>query len=276
MLDGVRVGVTADRRWEEQSELLRRRGAEVLHGPTLVTVDLSLEEPLRRATMALVDQPPDVVVVTTGIGLRLWLEAASGWGLDDRLKAALSHGDVLARGAKAASMARRAGLEVAWRAPRETMDEVVNHVAAGCAGGRRVAVQLFGPESHPSTAALRALAGELVEVPVYRWRLPDDMTPARRLVDATVAGDLDAVTFTSQPAVHHLVRIAESTGQVDALRRSFNTGVVAACIGPVCAEAAREEGIEAPVWPDPPRLVAMVRQLGSLVGDAGPDRIPRS
>ncbi|MDP8937433.1 MAG: uroporphyrinogen-III synthase [Actinomycetota bacterium] len=264
-LDGARVGITADRRWEEQAELLRRRGAQVIHGPTLVTVDLSHEEALRQVTLALVEQPPDLLLVTTGLGVRLWFEAAAAWGVDDRLRAALAGSEIIARGAKAASTVRRAGLEVSWRAPRETMDEVVEHVAGRQAEGRRVAVQLFAPEDHPSTASLRALAGELVEVPVYRWRLPEDLDPARRLVEATIAGELDAVTFTSQPAVHHLARIAESSGHGDELRRSFNSGVVAACVGPVCAEAARAEGIDHPVWPEPPRLVAMIRQLGALL-----------
>ncbi len=258
------MGITADRRWEEQAELLRRRGAQVIHGPTLVTVDLSHEEALRQVTLALVEQPPDLLLVTTGLGVRLWFEAAAAWGVDDRLRAALAGSEIIARGAKAASTVRRAGLEVSWRAPKETMDEVVEHVGRQ-AEGRRVAVQLFAPEDHPSTASLRALVGELVEVPVYRWRLPDDLDPARRLVEATIAGELDAVTFTSQPAVHHLARIAESSGHGDALRRSFNSGVVAACVGPVCAEAARAEGIDHPVWPEPPRLVAMIRQLSALL-----------
>lgn len=265
VLKGVRVGITADRRWEEQADLFLRRGAEVLHGPTLVTIDLSREQALRRATLAVVEQPPDVVVITTGMGLRLWLDAAAAWGVDDDLRTALGQGAILARGAKASSAVRRAGLDVSWRAPRETMEEVVDHVATTHIGCGRVALQLFGPEAHPSTAALGALAGELVEVPVYRWRLPDDPAAARRLVEATVAGELDAVTFTSQPAVHHLLRIAESIGQGDGLRRSFDAGVVAACVGPVCADAALAEGIERPVWPEPPRLVAMVRQLTDLL-----------
>ncbi|MDP9005450.1 MAG: uroporphyrinogen-III synthase, partial [Actinomycetota bacterium] len=62
------MGITADRRWEEQAELLRRRGAQVIHGPTLVTVDLSHEETLRQVTFALVDEPPDLLLVTTGLG----------------------------------------------------------------------------------------------------------------------------------------------------------------------------------------------------------------
>ena len=142
------------------------------------------------------------------------------------------------------------------------MDEVVDHLADVAGETRpRVAVQLFDPGDHNSTQRLRALAGELLEVPVYRWRLPDDLGPARRLVDAALEGRLDAVTFTSQPAVRQLVGIAAEDDKDAALVAALNGGVLAACVGPVCAEAAREVGISDPVWPDPPRLPAMVRQI---------------
>lgn len=261
-LAGRHIGITADRRWAEQAALFRRRGAEVLHGATMATVDLSGEEALRRATVALVEDPPEHLVVTTGMGLRLWLEAAAGWDLEGALLQALARTVIVARGAKSASATRRAGLQVAWRAPGETMEEVVDHLSDVAGESRpRVAVQLFDPGDHSSTQRLRALAGELVEVPVYRWRLPDDLGPARRLVDAALEGRLDAVTFTSQPAVRQLVGIAAADGKDAALVAALNDGVLAACVGPVCAEAARELGISDPVWPDPPRLPAMVRQI---------------
>src|SRR5690242_6702881 len=40
-LEGYTVGVTADRRASEQAELLRRRGARVLDGPTIATAYLA-------------------------------------------------------------------------------------------------------------------------------------------------------------------------------------------------------------------------------------------
>jgi uroporphyrinogen-III synthase len=67
------------------------------------------------------------------------------------------------------------------------------------------------------------------------------------------------VTFTSQPAVHHLFHIAESLGRGDELRAACNGPVLPVCVGPVCAEAARAEGISDPVWPDPQWLVAMIQ-----------------
>ncbi|MDQ4069778.1 MAG: uroporphyrinogen-III synthase [Actinomycetota bacterium] len=263
-----RVGVTADRRWEEQARLLRDRGGEVLHGPTLRTIDLSRDEALRAATAGLAERPPDYLVVTTGMGMRRWLEAARGWGLGTPLLAGLAAGTrVVARGAKAHSSARGAGLEVWWRAPQETMQEIVDHLAGHDLSTSRVAVQLFDPEGHPSTELLRAMSGDLVELPVYQWDLPVDRGPAERLVEAAVAGGIDAVTFTAQPAVHNLFRIAGDLGRRDELRSALNGPVVASCVGPVCASAAVEEGVESPIWPDPPRLPAMVRQLSAQLAN---------
>jgi uroporphyrinogen-III synthase len=233
------------------------------------TVDLRQDAPLQQATAALIERPPDYLVVTTGMGLRMWLEASRDWGDGGALTGALSGARIVARGAKAASAVKGAGLPLWWKAPHETMEEIVEHLRGQPVDGARIAVQLFDPGGHPSTEALRSAAAELVEVPVYRWQLPADCTPALRLVDAAVARELRAVTFTSQPAVHHLFRIAADAGQADALRAALNGGVLPACIGPVCAEAAREEGIERPVWPEPPRLPAMVRQLGEVVQGAG-------
>lgn len=264
-LAGRVIGVTADRRWEEQKKLFGARGAEVVHGPTMITVDLTADAALRRATEALVAAPPDYLVATTGLGMRMWLEAAAGWGLGDELAASIAPARIVARGAKAASALRGAGFDVWWKAPEERMDQVVARLDQEDLTGARVALQLFEPADHPSTTALAARVAELVEVPVYRWLLPGDRAPAEALVERALEGNLDAVTFTSQPAVRHLFRIAEDLGRGEDLRAAFAGGLLAACVGPVCAEAAREEGIADPVWPEPNRLTMLVRQVTDLL-----------
>jgi len=270
-LTGRCVGITADRRWRSQADLLENLGADVIHGPTLRTVDLSRDEGLRQATLALIHRPPHFLVGSTGMGMTMWFEAAEEWDLADPLREALRHSRVIARGAKARSTLRRLGFEVTWQAPAETMDEVVEFLIEQGIDSARVALQLFDPGDHPATAALAARCRELVEVPVYRWLLPEDAGPAARLIEAMCAGEVDAVTFTSQPAVHHLFDIAGSLGRVDEVRAACNGAVLAVCVGPVCAEAARDEGISEPVWPHPPRLAAMI-QLVTMELVGGRDR----
>jgi DNA-binding response OmpR family regulator len=45
------------------------------------------------------------------------------------------------------------------------------------------------------------------------------------------------------------------------VRDAFNSSAVAACVGPVCAQAARSAGISAPVAPAVGRLGLMIRAL---------------
>ena len=82
------------------------------------------------------------------------------------------------------------------------------------------------------------------------------------MVQAAVDGRLHAVTFTAAPAVTNLFALAAGAGLDEPLRDAFNRmGVVAACVGPVCARGAAEAGIVAPLAPDVGRLGLMVRAL---------------
>lgn len=260
-LSGWTIGVTADRRADEQAELLRRRGATVLHGPTMATAYLGDDEDLRAATAAVVAAPPAYLVATTGIGVRAWLEAAQAWGVAEALVDALGATRVLARGPKAAAAVQSGGLEVWARSPNERMDELMALLLAEDLAGRRVVVQEYGMPSPELRAALVGCGADVVEVPVYRWRMPDDPGPALRLVEAACTGRAHAVTFTSAPAVHNFFAIADGDGRADDLRRAFNSGVVAACIGAVCAGGARQVGIAEPLEPPVGRLGLLVRAL---------------
>lgn len=261
-LDGFVVGITADRRWEEQAELLARRGATVVHGPTITTLYLASDEKLRQATLALIDDPPDYLVATTGIGVRAWLDAAATWGLGETLVGALSGARIVARGPKASAALQIGGLSVWQRSPTEQMEALIGLLLAEPLAGKRVAVQEYGMDSPHVAETLEAAGATVISVPVYRWRVPEDPSLARRLVQAACQGQIDAITFTSAPAVHNLFAIADDQSDGDELRAALNGSVTAACVGPVCADGAREEGIENPLAPEVGRLGLLVRALG--------------
>lgn len=266
-LEGYTIGVTADRRWEDQAELLRRRGARVLHGPSIATQYLDSDEALRHATASVAARPPDYLVATTGIGMRAWLETAQAWGMGEALLAALEPARIVTRGPKSTGAVQAAGLTV-WRSsPNERLDQLLPLLLAEPLLGKRVAVQEAGAEAAEITLALEEAGADVVPVPVYRWRMPDETGPARRLVDAVCEGRVDAVTFTSAPAVQNLFLVAAGHGRHADLRRAFNTGVLATCVGAVCAGAARDEGVDDPVEPSLGRLGLMIRALGDRLED---------
>jgi len=259
-LAGFTVGVTAARRAEELGTMLERRGAVVLHGPSIRIVPLADDADLLAATKTLVGRPPDITVATTGIGFRGWVEAAEGWGLGSDLLEALGSGTLIARGPKARGAIRATGLMDAWSPESESSAEVLEHLLDEGVEGKRIAVQLHGEPLPDVVEALTMAGAEVVEVPVYRWEPPADIGPMDRLTDAVLAGGVDVLAFTSAPAAASLLRRADERGVRDDLLRLLRGTVLALCVGPVTA--APLEALDVPtVQPHRSRLGAMVRRL---------------
>jgi len=106
-LAGYTIGITAARRREEFGMALQRRGAKVMYGPAIRIVPLADDRQLRAATGRCLSDPLDIVVATTGIGFRSWMEAADAWGLAEKLTEAIGRSTVLARGPKARGCRKR-------------------------------------------------------------------------------------------------------------------------------------------------------------------------
>ncbi|MCX5056717.1 MULTISPECIES: uroporphyrinogen-III synthase [unclassified Streptomyces] len=259
-LAGFTVGVTAARRAEELGALLQRRGAAVLHAPALRIVPLSDDSELLAATKDLLDQAPDVVVATTAIGFRGWIEAAEGWGLGEPLLERLRAAELLARGPKVKGAVRAAGLTEDWSPSSESMAEVLDRLLEEGVDGRRIAVQLHGEPLPGFVESLRAAGGEVVGVPVYRWMPPEDIAPLDRLLDAAVSRGLDAVTFTSAPAAVSLLDRAEKRRLLPELLAALHHDVLPVCVGPVTALPLQAHGVDT-VQPERFRLGPLVQLL---------------
>ena len=85
VLAGCRILVTAQRRADELGGALIRRGASVVVAPTLGVVPHVDEAALLETTRKIIADPVDVLVVTTGIGFRGWLDTAEAAGICDEL-----------------------------------------------------------------------------------------------------------------------------------------------------------------------------------------------
>ncbi|MFD5162710.1 uroporphyrinogen-III synthase [Streptomyces hawaiiensis] len=259
-LAGFTVGVTAARRADELGVLLQRRGAAVLHAPALRIVPLADDSELLAATKEIIERAPDIVVATTAIGFRGWVEAADGWGLGEDLLARLGGVRIMARGPKVKGAVRAAGLTEEWSPSSESMAEVLDRLLEEGVDGLRIAIQLHGEPLPGFVEALREGGAEVLGVPVYRWMPPEDITPVDRLLDATVARALDAVTFTSAPAAASLLSRAEDRGLLDEVLAALSHDVLAACVGPVTALPLQSRGIDT-IQPERFRLGPLVQIL---------------
>jgi uroporphyrinogen-III synthase len=261
-LAGFVIGVTGDRRAEEQAQLLEGQGAQVLRGALMRTSSSVDADRTSAATERALAGAIDHVVLTTDIGVRSWFGIAGADGVDDQLRAACARAHVVARGAKARGAASAQGLDVSWVAANETSSEIVKHLRDLGVAGRRIVVQRDGG-SPLLASALRSLGADVVDVPVYRWGPPIDTSAALRLLSATVAGRVHAITFTSA----HAVRMAfELVPDPEQLRQALNDGVTAVAVGPASSGALRARGVGRVVEPRRARLGAMVHALVHHLG----------
>ncbi|MYR70923.1 MULTISPECIES: uroporphyrinogen-III synthase [unclassified Streptomyces] len=259
-LTGFTVGVTAARRAEELGTLLTRRGAAVLHAPALRIVPLADDSELRAATGELLDKVPDTVIATTAVGFRGWIEAVDGWGTGERLLDVLRGAELLARGPKVKGAIRGAGLTESWSPGSESMAEVLDRLLGEGVEGRRIALQLHGEPLPGFVESLREAGAEVVGVPVYRWMPPEDIAPLDRMLDVTAARGLDALTFTSAPAVTSYLNRAEARGMLPEVLSALGHDVLVACVGPVTAQPLQARGIDT-VQPERFRLGPLVQLL---------------
>jgi uroporphyrinogen-III synthase len=259
-LAGYTVAITAARRREEFAVALERRGAKVVSAPAIRIVPLADDSQLRDATRRCLDTPLDIVIATTGIGFRGWIEAADAWGTGEELVKAIGQATVLARGPKARGAIRAAGLHEIWSPESESSSEVLEYLIAGDLDGKRIAVQLHGEPLPDMVQTLRLAGAEVIEVPVYRWVLPVDTGPLERLIQAVSCASVDAVAFTSAPAAASFLRAAREQGCGRSVRTALCGPVVPACVGPVTAGPFQQEGIPV-IQPVRARLGALVREI---------------
>ncbi|MFN8198519.1 MAG: uroporphyrinogen-III synthase [Nakamurella multipartita] len=230
-LVGFRIGVTAHRRSADLIAALERRGAEVLHAPTLRIVPADQDERLIVATAEVIAARPDILLVTTAYGLRGWLEAADAAGLGPSLLEVLSEAKILVRGPKARGAVRAGGLRDAGMSDEETTESLIDQVLANGADGLTVAIQLHGFVDEEQLVRLRQAGATVITVAPYLWTAPSEPQRVQRLLDAIAGRSLDAVTFTSAPAAEALLAAARERDRFDQVVAAMQADVVPFVVG---------------------------------------------
>jgi len=267
VLTGTRVLVTAQRRASDLALALARRGAEVDVASTLGVQAHIDEDTLLAHTRDLIRTPADVVVITTGIGFRGWLETAETAGVGDELLESLSTSRLVARGPKARGALQAAGLRPDWVAESETSREIAEFLVTDGIAGQRIAVQHHGAGDDGLNKALTGAGATVTGLVIYTWGPPPDPEAVAQSVVDTAAGLYDAVLFTSAPGAVAWLDAVRSAGVWDDVTTLAESGrLLVAAVGPVTAEPLRHARFD-PLIPDRGRLGALVRAVIVHLGD---------
>lgn len=272
-LSGFRIGVTSDRRSADLIDAFERRGATVLHAPTVRMQPAEDDAPVIVDTRSVIAARPDVLLATTSYGMRRWFEVADAAGLGEDLQHALAPARILVRGPKARGAVRAAALDDAGMSDEETTASLVDKTIAEYPAGTTVAVQQHGQSDQAQLRRLREADMSVITVSPYTWSTDEDADERiTRLIDGVIARQLDAVTFTSAPAVDGLLGAARARGRLDELVQAFRDDVVAASVGPVTSAPLRNEQIPV-LQPDRFRMGALIRLVCEYLEDRATLRV---
>ena len=247
------------RRMDEMQQLIERHGGQAIMAPSMQEVPLEDNREALRVIRQLAFGKIDCLVLLTGVGTTAMLELARSVSLEQKLLERMAGVPIVVRGPKPAAVIHRLGLQPAARAePPNTWRELMSAVDTADISlkGRTVAVQEYGISNPELTAALRERGAAVMEIPVYRWALPEDQSPMQHAIRTAVAGNTDITLFTSAQQVRHVLQVA---GELNLKDKWLHSVPHVGSIGPTCSEALREAGLSVWFEADPPKMGSLVR-----------------
>jgi uroporphyrinogen-III synthase len=250
-LSGLRVAIFESRHAAEFANLVRKQGGEPLLGPSMVEAPLALGPELLAFVDRLRAGQLDALLVLTGVGNRKLVELLAPVMPREELREHLGALVVAARGPKAVGALRELGVrpQVVAPEPHTWQCLLAALEAALPLSGKRVGLQQYGVPHERLTQALAAQGAEVVQIPVYRWQLPEDLGPLEHVAQEICARRVDVVLFTSGPQAGALFEVAARGGLGDELRAAL-AGLALGSVGPSCSEALRNLELEPDFEPE--------------------------
>lgn len=264
---GLRVAAFESRMATEMARLITRYGGQPLVAPSMCEVPLQDNTEVLRFGEQLLARQFDMVILLTGVGTRTMVEVLQTRQPLDRIKAALAQVSLVARGPKPIAALKQLGLtpEISVPEPNTWRDILRALDARKKVAGLRIAVQEYGVSNAELLGGLKERGAVVSRVPVYRWGLPEDITPLRRTLDQILSGQVDVVLFTNAVQVEHVMKLLEQDRRAEEFQQALRQMVVAS-IGQIASERLRSYSLPVDLEPSHPKMGILVKEASEKAG----------
>ena len=244
-------------------QLIERHGGSAIVAPSMQEMPLEHNPAAIDFAHQVLTAQVNLAIFLTGVGFEQLLALVERHVDRQRFLDNLADTITVARGPKPAAAMRKLGVKPTYQVPepntwRELLTMIDEHQLIR--QHQVVAVQEYGKSNPSLVAGLEARGAHVVQVPIYRWTLPNDLAPMERLAEAIVEGKVDIFMLTSAQQLVHFLEIAKRANLDRQLRRRMKQ-VVTASIGPTSSEALREQGFTVDFEASPPKMGVMVKEL---------------
>jgi uroporphyrinogen-III synthase len=262
--NGLRILSLEARRSVETAKLIRTYGGEPLIAPAMREVSLDSKKPVLEFAEALIKGAFDLVIFTTGVGVKALVKTVSEHMNREDFLHALRKAKIAARGPKSSSALRELQIPISVVAPEpftwRALMAALELKYGMSLSGMNIAVQEYGTSNPELLTALAEKSISITRLPVYQWALPEDSQPLREAVIALAHGHVDVVLFMNAGQVMHLFLMAERMGYIESLHEGFRSTVVGS-IGPSTTEGLSAYGVAPDYEPSQSKMGFLVKEL---------------
>jgi uroporphyrinogen-III synthase len=292
-LEGLTIVVTGSRRAPEQAALVENLGGTPYVVPTVgisIPSDDSEIEPFLRELVG--PDGADYVLFMTATGVRAMMMAAERLGLRRVVLDALnsSRTAVVARSGKPRRELAGAGIKVDASPPADeaTSTGILRLLRERGLAGKSVAILWHGSKNPALREAIMAAGGrrvlecltyrystslepegaEVLRSVGFRYSAPEEERVVRLIHEIIEGGRrIDAVTFTSPPAVSNLFEVAAEHGLEERLQEALKerSDILIAAVGPSTRAELEEHCVRVDVMPGVSAMGTMMNALANRV-----------
>ena len=266
--NGLSVAAFESRMGVEMTRLIERHGGKPLVAPSMREVPLEENPQALTFGEQLIASQFDMLILLTGVGTRSLIEVLQTQFTLQSIKQALTQIILVARGPKPVAALKELGLVPQISVPEpNTWRDILNALDTfkpEGVNGLRTAVQEYGVSNPDLLQSLQRRGAVVTQVPVYRWALPQDTGPLRKVLDAILANQVDVMLITNAVQVEHIVKLLAQNHQLDQFRKALGNMMVAS-IGQIASERLSRYGFPVDLEPSHSKMGILVKEASECV-----------
>jgi len=259
--NGLTVAAFESRMEAEIARLIERHGGNPRVAPALREIPLDDNSAALKFGVKLTTERVDLLVLLTGVGTTALFDLLKTRYPWPSIVAALKETALVARGPKPVTALKAFGLQPTLTVPEpNTWVEVVSTLDEyRPVKGLRVAVQEYGMSNPELLEALRQRGAEVFPVPIYRWALPEDTGPLKKVLGEINAGNMQVMLVTNAAQIDHVMQLLEQEGTTIQFKEACRKMVVAS-IGPTASDRLRHYDLPIDFEPSQSKMGVLVKE----------------
>jgi uroporphyrinogen-III synthase len=259
---GKTVAAFESRMAAEITRLIERHGGRPLVVPVMREIPLEDNQAAQEFGVRLMAGQVDLLILLTGVGTTALFDLLKTHYPWSSIVTALRDIAFIARGPKPVAALKAVGLQATVTVPEPNtwVDLIAALDEHRPVKGLRMAVQEYGVSNPDLLKALEQRGAEVFPVPIYKWALPEDLSPMRHTLDEIIAGRVNVMLITNAAQVDHVMRVLEQDGKVEQFRAALDKMIVAS-IGPTASERLHHHHWPVDFQPSHSKMGVLVKEL---------------